>query len=273
MVESDGIEDAVAGAVRVAVMAAAWRVEQSARRRQQEQMEAARGSVGEQRAARVAQQVDRDAARGELMFSVDQPGWWDTATPEQVGRAWETAQLWRGEHPDVERQARLIEREVRDRWGIDPEQAAAGVGLESAISGERFVREQQQRGGVDPVAASRDVPSAGDQFPRRDDVRGQADRVDLAVAGPVVARPGDRVAVPSVEELANSRPDAQRAAARGRGVSDPRAVEAAALAGAHQVRSARAATGTLTAPAPERARRPGPVARGQQRDGDRVTGR
>jgi len=220
--------------------------------------------------------VDRDAARGELMFSVDQPGWWDTATPEQVGRAWETAQLWRGEHPDVERQARLIEQEIRARWGIDPEQAAASVGLESAISGEQFIREQQaqqQRGAADPVAAARDVPPAGDQFPRRDDVRRQQDRADLAVAGPVVARPGDRVGVPSVEELTSSRPDAQRAAARGRGVSDPRAVEAAALAGAHQVRPARAATGTLTAPAPERARRPGPVARGQQRESDRVTGR
>lgn len=346
--DSDEIEEAVAGAIRVAVTAAAMAVEQAARRRQQLAQDAARGTARDREDLNDRFRVERDAARGELMLTVDQPGWWREATPEQVGRAWQTAETWRGAHTDVERQAQVIQREVQDRWGVDTREVASRAGLEAGIGGAEFADQAEERDdrsargdepselvpvpvqqltpeqearwerdwgsarsdrparsdpptlveGIDPVtipempavrATEEPAPvpasselrdwltkpvgerqpapapeervapplpppgraaNAGrgqqpDPGPAQKDAAARRDRADRATAGPAVARPGERARIPSINELLASRPDAQRAAVQARGVTDPRAVEAAALAGAHQARPAQAAAASM----------------------------
>jgi hypothetical protein len=256
--ESDGIDEVVAGAVRVAVQAAAWRVEASARRRQQEALTAVRGSTDQYTRWVAQQQAGRDAAGTELRHTVDEPGWWDTATPDGVGRAWETAQTWRDSSPDVDRQARVVEREAAGRWGVDPVRASAG--LDAADTREQPVR--------DAVAEGRDVPRAGEPWQEAQKQAKVADRVDLATAGPGVARPGERAHIPSIAELIRSRPDAQRTAAAGRGVrSAGRRGDRGR--GAHQVRPAKAAVATLTKAGTRQAVKPRTAVRATQRDAGR----
>jgi hypothetical protein len=324
--ESDGIDEVVAGAVRVAVQAAAWRVEASARRRQQEALTAVRGSTDQYTRYVAQQQTGRDAAGTELRHTVDEPGWWDTATPDQVGRAWETAQTWRDASPDVDRQARLIEREAARRWGVDPVRASAGLDAAARVqqTGPVPVTAEERTGAAidkvfrrelgrnwatrtdlpesltletsheafsaygpkefdlarrwaqkveaaqvrDPVAEGRDVPRAGEPWQEAHEQK-RRDRVDLATAGPGVARPGERAHIPSIAELIRSRPDAQRTAAAGRGVTDPRAAAATAVGGAHQVRPAKAAAVTLTKAGTRQAVKPRTAVRATQRDAGR----
>jgi hypothetical protein len=322
--ESDGIDEVVAGAVRVAVQAAAWRVEASARRRQSEALTAVRGSTDQYTRWVAQQQTGRDAAGTELRHTVDEPGWWDTATPDQVGRAWETAQTWRNVHDggDVDRQARLIEREAAQRWGVDPVRASAGLDAAARVqqTGPVPVTAEERTGAAidkvfrrelgrnwatrtdlpesltletsheafsaygpkefdlarrwaqkveaaqvrDPVAEGRDVPRAGEPWQEAHEQK-RRDRVDLATAGPGVARPGERAHIPSIAELIRSRPDALRTAAAGRGLSE-REAAAAAVGGAHQVRPAKAAAVTLTKPNTRKAYKPRTAVRATHRD-------
>jgi len=122
--EADGIEEALAGQVRVMVTAAGLVAEAVARAREQQQRRAQ--ATSEQRARELQSRLDaeRRAARAELA-AVQRPEWWGRATPEQVGRAYQVARAWSRDEPEAVRAEQRIAQELRARYGVDPGHAGA----------------------------------------------------------------------------------------------------------------------------------------------------
>lgn len=138
--EADGIEEALAGQVRVAVTAAGLVGEAVARTREQQQRRA--HAASEQRAREVQSRLDaeRVAARAELAV-VHRPEWWGRAAPEQIGRAYQVARAWSREEPEAVRAEQRISQELRARYGVD----AANAGVDPAVVRAAIERSQQDR--------------------------------------------------------------------------------------------------------------------------------
>lgn len=138
--DADGMEEALAGQVRVMVTAAGLVGQAVARAREQQQRRAQAAS--EQRARELQSRLDaeRRAARAELA-AVHQPEWWNRATPEQIGRAYQTARAWSGEEPEAVRAEQRISQELRARYGVD----AAHAGADTAAVRAAIERAQRDR--------------------------------------------------------------------------------------------------------------------------------
>jgi len=118
MSESDGVDEAVGGGIRIAVTAAGLVAERMAQARA-ERAKAAE-AVSEKEARRLEARLGVEGATARAQLSqVDRDGWWDNAGVSEVADAWETAQAWRRLDPLAERAAERIEREVRLRYGVD----------------------------------------------------------------------------------------------------------------------------------------------------------
>ncbi|PFG45116.1 hypothetical protein ATJ97_0037 [Georgenia soli] len=122
--ESDGIEEALTGSVRVAVTIGARVGEMLARAREERlrRAEAAEEQHAREFTARL--QAEQSAARADLapIFRIE---WWDQAGPVDIQHAWTTARAWTGQEPDADRAADRIRDEVRRRYGVDVDRAAA----------------------------------------------------------------------------------------------------------------------------------------------------
>lgn len=122
--ETDGVEEAFEGTLRVAVTAAARIGEQLARAREQYLIRAR--AQGEQAARDYAARLEaeRAAARAELAV-VYRAEWWDRAGGDDIARAYTTARAWHGIDPEADRAAQRIQDEVKARYGVDVATAKA----------------------------------------------------------------------------------------------------------------------------------------------------
>jgi hypothetical protein len=124
MTESDGIAEVVEETIRLAGSAAASGRMAVARHREQ-QLHAARAR-DEHDARRLQAHADADRATALSELAVTgQRDWWQTATPDDVHHAWETAQRWREREPAAHRAAVTLRAEHLRRTDIDLEQATA----------------------------------------------------------------------------------------------------------------------------------------------------
>ena len=116
--ESDGIEEAFEGTLRVALTAAARVGEQLARQREATARQAQ--AEGESAAAQLAGRLnaEREAARASYA-PLHRPDWWDAAQPENIARAYQTAKAWADLDPEAVRAEQRIVEEVRSRYGVD----------------------------------------------------------------------------------------------------------------------------------------------------------
>jgi colicin import membrane protein len=145
MSEADGANEFVEGGLRVAVTAAGMLAERAARAREERARQAQAGSVAEARELQARLEAERAAARAYLA-QVEQDGWWPQARVEDVAQAWETAQTWHDADPDVARAADRIRREVRDRYGIDVDDARPDRdALERALVERQRADEERRR--------------------------------------------------------------------------------------------------------------------------------
>lgn len=122
--ETDGIEEAFEGQLRVLVTTAAQIGERIARAREDAQRRALATSEQEARelASRLA--AEQRAARLEL-GNVYRSDWWDRATAEQIGHAYQVARAWSHEDPEAVRAEGRIRDELRTRYGVDVDQTYA----------------------------------------------------------------------------------------------------------------------------------------------------
>ena len=118
MSEPDGVDEVVGGGLRLAITAAGLAGERLTQARAQRARQAEADSREEARRLAVRLDAERATARAQLA-SVEREGWWENAAPSDVADAWETAQSWRQLDPLADRAVERIEREVRERYGLD----------------------------------------------------------------------------------------------------------------------------------------------------------
>jgi len=125
--EADGIEEVFEHSTRVALTAGGLMAERIMRAREQQHREAQAAS--EQEAREVQQRLDseRAAARSSLA-PVSRDEWWESASPEDIGDAWQTANAWRDIDPDAQRTADEMRDQLRSRYDVDVDSLGADPG-------------------------------------------------------------------------------------------------------------------------------------------------
>lgn len=154
--DSDGIEEAFDGQLRIAVTAAGRIGEALARARE----DAARRAQAEseQEAGELSSrfEAERRAARVEL-GSVYRSDWWERATPEQLGGALTTARAWGSEDPEAVRAEGRIRDELRTRYGVDVNNTGADpAAVQAAVEAEQQRRQsdtERQRSATEQAEA------------------------------------------------------------------------------------------------------------------------
>lgn len=124
MSETDGIEEAFEGQLRVLATAASQIGERVARGREQALRQAQTHSEQEARELQARFAAERQAARA-LLSSTHRTEWWDRANPHDISYAYQTATAWSHEDPEAVRAEQRIRDEVRNRYGIDLTNAGA----------------------------------------------------------------------------------------------------------------------------------------------------
>lgn len=122
--ESDGIEEAFEGQLRVLVTAARQIAERMARAREDALRRAQAASEQEARELQSRFAAEQRAARVE-MSNVHRAEWWDRATPEQIGHTYQVARAWSKEEPEAVRAEQRMRDELRTRYSVDVENAGA----------------------------------------------------------------------------------------------------------------------------------------------------
>jgi hypothetical protein len=116
--ESDGIEEALDGQIRVLVTAAGRIGEQFARAREEASRRAQAVSEREARELSSRFAAERNAARTEYT-NVYRNDWWDKATPEQIAGTYQAARAWANEDPEAVRAEARMRDELSTRYGVD----------------------------------------------------------------------------------------------------------------------------------------------------------
>ena len=116
--ETDGIEEAFEGQLRVLVTAAGQVGERIARGREEALRRAQAQSEQEARELQSRLAAEQRAARAELA-NVHRSDWWDRATPEVIGRTYQVARAWSQEDPEAVRAEQRMNDELRTRYGVD----------------------------------------------------------------------------------------------------------------------------------------------------------
>ncbi|MGW9114516.1 hypothetical protein [Microbacterium sp. NPDC055683] len=152
--ETDGIEEAFEGQLRIAVTAAGQIGEAIARAREEALRRAQAASEQQARELQSRIEAERRAARVELA-NVDRGEWWDRATPEQIGHTYQVARAWQQDDPEAARAEQRMRDELRNRYGIDPHDAGA-----NPDDVRQLIRLQAERAERDRINADAERASA-----------------------------------------------------------------------------------------------------------------
>lgn len=177
--ESDGLDEALEGQLRVVVTAAAQIGERIARAREDAQRRAQ--SAGEQEARELASRLaaEQRAARTEL-GNVYRSQWWERATPEQIGHTYQVAHAWSQEDPEAARAQHLMRQELRIRYGVDVDQthadpAAVRAALERAEQDRARTDAERTRAAAENTEAIRLLQDADQEDARAERARAAAE--------------------------------------------------------------------------------------------------
>lgn len=122
--ETDGIEEAFDGELRVLVTAAGQIAERVARAREDASRRAQ--MVSEQAARELKARFEAERKTVHLEVSrVHRPEWWDRATPEQMAHTYQVARAWTNDDPEAARAKQTMRNEFRSRYDLDVEKTDA----------------------------------------------------------------------------------------------------------------------------------------------------
>lgn len=134
--ESDGVNEIFDDGLRQALTIAAQLAERIARARQQSLME--QRAVSEKAGADAAARFAAEQAAARVALSpVREEQWWSSASPEQIGAAYETALVWRDQDPDIEKTSRYIEDRLGAQ-GIRPGDTGSGQQLTELLQAKQW---------------------------------------------------------------------------------------------------------------------------------------
>lgn len=149
--ESDGIEEAFEGQMRMVAMTAARAGEMFARAREDARRRAQQSSEREARELTSRLEAEKLAARAQYA-DVQRSEWWDRATPDEIGQRFQTARAWQNEDPEAARAEQHMRGEIKSRYGIDVPadgRTVSGSQVTTAVQGsldqDRQAAEQRRR--------------------------------------------------------------------------------------------------------------------------------
>jgi hypothetical protein len=176
--ESDGIEEAIEGQLRVVVTAAGQVAERMVRMREEDRRRAASRHAAQARELESRFDAQRRAARAELA-SVHQPDWWDRAGPGEIGHAWQVARAWASEDPEAVRAEQRIRAELQGRYGVDvdatgPDAATMRAALDQARLDRDQAGQERHRAEAETAEAQRLLADAAHQDQLAADARSGA---------------------------------------------------------------------------------------------------
>ncbi|MSS00398.1 hypothetical protein FYJ28_16465 [Arthrobacter sp. BL-252-APC-1A] len=129
--ETDGIEEAFEGQLRVLVTAAGQIAERISRAREEASRRAQ--AVSEQAAREMQERFEAERKTAQLEVSrVHTPEWWDRATPEQMAHTYQVARAWTREDPEAARAEQTMRNEFRSRYNLDVDKTNADPAAVSA---------------------------------------------------------------------------------------------------------------------------------------------
>lgn len=260
--EPDGVNETFQSAARVAITAGGLMAERLMRAREQAMRDAQAQSEQHARELQARMDSERAAARAELR-PVSSDRWWDEATAEQMGVAWETANAWRDVDRDAAATVEHMRDQLRGRYAIDPDSLDADPGavqdaLERRERALRLAREARAQARVEEAVAAPLLVSAGVADRDRDtrDRDRDADGAD------------DEARAAALYDSAEAR---REAAAALDGVVDDETIEARVVADTSHARPAQDAVSTAPGrpPAARRSRGKGSPTRTPARRPDR----
>lgn len=157
MSESDGIDEAIEGQLRLLLTTAGQIGERLARLREENARRAEAASLQETRELRTRIEAEKRLALTDL-GNVHRADWWDRAEPQQVANAYESARAWSGEAPEAAQAEHRIRDEVRSRYGIDVQ----NTGADPAAVQAALTRAAADRGnaGAERSRAAREAAEA-----------------------------------------------------------------------------------------------------------------
>ncbi len=178
--ESDGIEEALAGVVRLTVTAGARLGSELARAREARLRELRR--TDEREASRLADrfEAEKRVTAAELA-QVHQADWWECADPARIGQTYATARAWAPAAPEAAHAERKMREEVLARYGVDIDRIDPRS-VNAEVEGWRQRLEEQRRHDADrqrttETAERAEASTLLDQA-AREDRRGDASRDD-----------------------------------------------------------------------------------------------
>lgn len=135
--ESDGVEEALGGQLRVAVQAASQVAEKYARFLNQQQAERQRQAVHERRESEARYKAQLESARYAVR-DVHNPEWWTSARPQDIGDVYRVAHTWKDHDGDIAKAYAHMQRQLNERYGIN----ASAPGADPSLLGHEVARQE-----------------------------------------------------------------------------------------------------------------------------------
>lgn len=129
--ETDDVGETFDDSMRIALTVASQFGERIARVREQLVRQREAAAIQDARELSTRFEAERGAARASLA-PVQQPEWWDRASPRAIADVHETATAWRGVDDVAQDASVTIRREVKERYGIDIDQPGADTAAVAA---------------------------------------------------------------------------------------------------------------------------------------------
>lgn len=224
--ESDGVDEAVEGVLRVGLTAAGRMAEIIARAREQAAREAQAAS--EHEARELAERLTAERSRRTRPAGAGAPrGLPDQAQPAAIATAWETARAWQQLDPDAARAADRIRDELRTRYGVDVDapggdSAQVRQALEQRGLAQEDAKDRRSTAARAQVEAA-ELLAKADRIHRTEDATAEHERAATRAAG---------------EDLYDTVGRRQELAASLDGVASTEAIQARVLVDAAQGRPA-----------------------------------
>lgn len=199
MDEPDGIDEAVEAGLRAGLMAALRLGGQFARMHAESLLAMRHAEENRVRELRERFDAGRTAARAHLAPTA-RDGWWDTATPDMIRQALETATAWQPFDPAAAEAAGRIRDQVLARFGTDTDtlfgawpgqdRARVGNGRIDRADGPGTVAGEGRQGPAEPDRGIRPAGNGEAAALHEGDRHQAAPRSAAVRATPDVGRPG-----------------------------------------------------------------------------------
>jgi hypothetical protein len=176
---SDGIAEEVERQMQLSLAAAAIAARRATATRQHHVDQARRDSAQHAHALTAQIDAERQLAAAHLQ-PVFEPGWWQTARPQDVADMWQQANSWRGPDRDLatptifDHAAGRIGQAVRDRTGLDPTQVLTLAAVQQLEHEHQATIADPTRQPAELEAVERDLvtaPRGHDDPQRREQLR------------------------------------------------------------------------------------------------------